>query len=101
MKMILTVTLPHESFNALIKKGTIGNVINDIMGELKPEAAYFSLNEGKRSIFLVVNVDNAGDYVKYAEPFFLKFNADIKYDIVITPEEIKNSGLEEIGKRYA
>jgi hypothetical protein len=100
MKMILTVTMPHESFNALIKKGTIGKVLNEIMGEVKPEAAYFSLNNGKRSAFLVINVNNASDYIKYAEPFFLQFNADIKYDIVITPEEIKSAGLEEIGKKY-
>lgn len=101
MKMILTVTMPHEPFNELIKDGSVGKVLNEILGELKPDAAYFSLNEGKRSLFLVINVDKGADYVKYAEPFFLKFNADIKYDIVITPEEIKNSGLEEIGKRYA
>jgi len=50
---------------------------------------------------MVVNVNSGGDYVKYAEPFFLQFNADIKYDIVITPEEIQKSGLEEIGKKYA
>ncbi len=101
MKMILTVTFPHDTFNILIKKGTIGDVLNQIMGDLKPEAAYFSLNEGKRNIFMVVNVNSPGDYVRYAEPFFLKFNADIKYDIVITPEEIQNSGLEAIGKKYA
>lgn len=101
MKMILTVTMPHEPFNALVKDGSVGKVLNEILGELKPEAAYFSLDDGKRSLFLVVNVDKGGDYVRYAEPFFLKLKADIKYDIVITPEEIKNSGLEEIGKKYA
>ena len=101
MRMILTVTMPHEPFNTFIKNGTVGKVLDGIMKEIKPEAAYFSLDEGKRSLFIVVNVEKGTDYVKYAEPFFLKFNADIKYDIVITPEEISNSGLEEIGKRYA
>ncbi len=90
-----------EKARMVLKKGTIGKVLNGLMGELKPEAAYFSLNEGKRHIIMVVNVNNAGDFVRYAEPFFLQFNADVKYDIVITPEEIKNSGLEEIGKKYA
>lgn len=101
MKMLLTVTFPHEPFNAKIKKGTIGEVLDKLMAEIKPEAAYFSLNEGKRHIFMLVNVNSGGDYVKYAEPFFLQFGADIKYDIVITPEEIKKSGLDEIGKKYA
>jgi hypothetical protein len=101
MKMLLNVTMPHEPFNEMTRKGTIGKTLEQILGEIKPEAAYFSLNNGKRHAVLVLNVDKPGDYVRYAEPFFLKFNADIKYDIVITPEEIRNSGLEAIGKKYA
>ncbi len=100
MKMLLRVTLPHEPFNALVKKGTVGKTLEKIMGELKPEAAYFSLNNGQRSALMVVNVTNGGDYVKYAEPFFLEFKANISFEILMTPEELKASGIEEIGKKY-
>jgi hypothetical protein len=101
MKMLLRATLPHEPFNALIKKGTIEKVLGKIMDDIKPEAAYFSLEGGKRSALIVVNVNKPGDYVKYAEPFFLQFNADIKYEIAMTPDELRASGLEEIGKKFA
>jgi hypothetical protein len=101
MRMLLRATMPHESFNALVKKGTAGKVLEQILGEIKPEAAYFTLDNGSRSLLMVVNVANPGDYVKYAEPFFLKLNADISYEIVMSPEELKGAGLEEIGKRYA
>jgi len=50
---------------------------------------------------MVINVTKPADYVKYAEPFFLQFNAQIKYDIVMSPDELKASGIEEIGKKYA
>ena len=101
MKMLLRVVMPHEPFNSLVKKGTVGKILGKMLEELKPEAAYFSLEDGKRSATIVININKPGDYVKYAEPFFLQFNADIKYDILMTPDELKAAGLEEIGKKYA
>ena len=92
--------MPNEPFNSLVKKGTVGKILEKILGELKPEAAYFTLEGGERCALMVVNINKPGDYVKYAEPFFLQFDAEIKYDILMSPEELKNSGIEEIGKKY-
>lgn len=100
MKMLLRIIMPNEPFNALIKKGTIGKVLEKILSDLKPEAVYFTLENGERSALMVTNINKPGDYVKYAEPFFLEFNARIKYEIVMSPEELKNAGIEEIGKKY-
>jgi len=100
MKMLLRIIMPNEPFNALIKKGTVGKVLEKILSDLKPEAVYFTLTDGERSALMVVNINKPGDYVKYAEPFFLQFDAEIKYDIVMSPEELKNAGIEEIGKKY-
>ena len=101
MKMLLRVVMPHEPFNSMVRQGTVGKVLEKIMAEIKPEAAYFSLEDGYRSALLVININKPGDYIKYAEPFFLQFNAKIDYKIVISPEEMRASGLEEIGKKYA
>jgi hypothetical protein len=100
MKMLLKVVMPIEPFNSMIKKGTIGKNLGKIMEEIKPEAAYFSLKDGKRTGIFVVNISKAGDYVKYAEPFFLQFDAECSFDIVISPEELQTSGIEEMGKKY-
>ena len=101
MKMLLRATLPVGPFNSMVKKGTAGKAMEKILGDIKPEAVYFSLAGGKRSVLIVININKPGDYVKYAEPFFLQFDAEITYDIVMSPEELKTSGLEEIGKKYA
>lgn len=101
MKMLLRVTMPNEPFNSMVKKGTVGKNLEKILGDLKPEAVYFTLTDGERSALMVVNINKPGDYVKYAEPFFLQFDAEIKYDIAMSPEELKASGIEEIGKKYA
>ena len=100
MKMLLRITMPNEPFNSMIRKGTVGKALEKILGDLKPEAAYFTLDGGERSALLVININKPGDYVKYAEPFFLQFDAEIKYDIAMSPDELKNSGIEEIGKKY-
>lgn len=92
--------MPLEPFNSLVKQGTVGKVLGKIMEDLKPEAAYFTLEDGKRSALMVININKPGDYVKYAEPFFLQFNAQVKYDIVMSPEELRASGIEEMGKKY-
>jgi hypothetical protein len=100
MKMLLRVTMPNDQFNSMIKKGTIGNTLEKILGDLKPEAAYFTLEDGERSVLLVVNINKPNEYVRYAEPFFLEFNARIKYEIAMKPEELKSAGVEAIGKKY-
>jgi hypothetical protein len=101
MKMLLRVVMPIEPFNAMTKKGTVGKVLGKILEDLKPEAAYFTLTDGERTLLAVININKPGDYVKYAEPFFLQFDAECSFDIILTPEELKTSGIEEIGKKYA
>ena len=101
MKMLLKVVMPHEPFNTLTKQGTVGKTLTKIMETLKPEAAYFTLDKGHRSAIIVININDPRDYVKYAEPFFLQFNAEINYEILISPEELWSAGLEEIGKKYS
>ena len=101
MKMLLRAIMPVEPFNSMVKKGTVGKTLVKILGDLKPKSVYFTLTDGKRTALMMINIDKPGDYVKYAEPFFLKFDAQCKYEIVMSPEELKASGLDEIGKKYA
>lgn len=100
MKMLLRVVMPLEPFNSMVKKGTVGKNLEKIMGDLKPEAAYFTLTDGQRTLLMAININKPSDYVKYAEPFFLQFDAECSYDIVLTPDELKSSGIEEMGKKY-
>ena len=46
MKMLLTVEFPHEPFNVLVRGGKVGEVIERILETIKPEAAYFTEQDG-------------------------------------------------------
>ena len=48
MRMLLTVEFPVEPFNTLVRTGTAGQKIRGIMDAIKPEAAYFTEQDGCR-----------------------------------------------------
>ena len=101
MKMLLTVVIPHEPFNSLVKKGKAGEVLGNILETIKPEATYFTEQDGKRGGVFVIDVQTASDIPALAEPFFLNFQADCKFRVMMSPEDLQKAGLDEIGKRWA
>ena len=100
MRMLLNIRIPHEPFNAFVRDGTIGEVMATIMEEMKPEAAYFTEQNGTRGAVLVVDIEDPSKIPTFAEPWFLKFNADCEFRVVMVPEELKKAGLENLGARW-
>ena len=100
MRMLLNVVFPNEQFNAAVRQGTIGQTIEKILGDAKPESVYFTEQDGQRGALLIVNVNNASQVPELAEPWFLHFNAECKFRIVMTPEDLKNASLAELGKKW-
>ena len=48
-----------------------------------------------------MDVQNPWDVPALAEPFFLNFQADCKFRILMSPQDLQKAGLEEIGKKWA
>ena len=101
MKMLLSVAIPHEPFNSLVRNGKAGEVIGHILETIRPEAAYFTEQDGTRGGVFVVDVKTPSDVPALAEPFFLNFQADCKFCILMSPEDLQKAGLEAIGKKWA
>lgn len=100
MKMLLTVEFPSEPFNSLVRSGKVGDIIGRILEESKPETAYFTEQEGKRAGIFIVNVQSPSDIPAFAEPFYLNFQANCTFRILMTPEDLQKAGLEELGKKW-
>jgi hypothetical protein len=98
--MILNVTFPHEPFNAAVRKGTAGETIGKILEATKPEAVYFTEQDGHRGAVLIVNVENPSQVPALAEPWFLHFSADCNFRIAMSVDDLQRSGLPELGKKW-
>jgi hypothetical protein len=99
--MILDITIPHEPFNSLNRQGVVGKKLGEILEATKPEAIYFTDQDGKRGAVVIIDVANASKIPSLAEPWFLTFNADVKCRIAMTPDDLKKAGLEALGKKWA
>ena len=101
MRMLVNVQMPHEPFNTLVRKGTAGAILGRIIDEIKPEAVYFTEQDGRRGGIFIVDVKEPSRIPAIAEPFFLHFNADCRFRIVMSPEDLMKAGLEDLGKKWA
>jgi hypothetical protein len=102
MKYLLKAILPIEDGNYAIKNGTMVKTIQDITAELKPESAYMTLEEGKRTIYCFFTMNQEIDMIKYTEPWFIALNAEVQIIPVMTIEEYKKitPQLENILHKY-
>ena len=100
MRMLVDFNLPLEPFNTLVRNGTAGQKIEQILAEIKPEAVYFSERNGKRGGIMIVDVADPSRVPSIAEPFFLTFNASVEFHVVMAPEELAKAGLAQLGERY-
>ena len=100
MKMLLSVTLPHQPFNAAVKDGTAASKVNRILEATKPEAVYFTDRNGKRGAVLVLDLPDASKIPSLVEPWMLTFEADIEFQPVMMPDDLKRAGMEDLGKKW-
>ena len=101
MRMLMMVQMPHARFNAAVKDGSAGPKIQKILADLKPESAYFAEFDGRRTGFLIVNLDDVAKIPALAEPWFLNFEADVHIRPAMTPEDLARGGLDTLAKKWA
>ncbi|MFI5446112.1 panthothenate synthetase [Polaromonas sp. UC242_47] len=101
MKMLLTVDIPHEPFNTLVRNGQAGKLLGRILEAIRPETAYFTEQDGRRGGIFVIDIKTPSDLPSFAEPFFLNFQADCKFRMLMSPEDLQKAGLEALGKKWA
>jgi hypothetical protein len=92
MKYIMKVTIPNEFGNGLLKDPKFGSKMQEILAEVKAEAAYFTTICGNRGAYIIVNMDNASQMPAIAEPFFFWLKAEIDFIPVMTPEDLGKAG---------
>ena len=92
MRFMVKVEIPVETGNATNKDGSLPKIIESILGDVKPEAAYFTAWNGKRTAFIFLDVQDPSDLPAVAEPWFLAFNANVDITPAMVPEDLQKAG---------
>ncbi len=103
MRFMLKAVMDTEKANAIAKAGALGKTIQGIVKELKPEAAYFTDDHGKRTAYIFFDMRDASQIPAIAEPWFLALNAHIEFHAVMNADDLAKAapGIEQAAKKYA
>ncbi len=102
MKFLAKITLGSEEANTAIRDGSMMEKTQRILDESKPEAVYFATENGRRTEYLVLNIDDPQQMQAVVEPWWLLFNADISLLPIFTLQDLEAMGpaLKDIAKKW-
>jgi hypothetical protein len=92
MRFLLKVNIPVDAGNAAAKAGKLGATIQSILADLRPEAVYFADDNGQRTAFIFLEMQDASQIPAIVEPWMLAFNARIEMHPVMVPEDLMKAG---------
>jgi hypothetical protein len=76
--------------------------LQSILAEQKPEAAYFTEMDGRRTGIIIVDVKDPSQIPALAEPYFLAFNAEVGFHPAMTAADLEKAGpaIEHAVRKY-
>jgi hypothetical protein len=95
MRTLLKVSIPVEKGNEAFQKGAIESTLKATMESLKPEAAYFYPERGRRACFFVFDMKSESQIPMIVEPLFANLNASVSLTTVMNIDDLQK-GLGEI-----
>lgn len=95
MRVLLKASLDTERANDVIRSGKMPQLMGEALDRLQPEAAYFTVDHGKRTAYLVIDLQSSSDLPQAGEPFFLDLGAEIDFTPVMNREDLA-AGLSQL-----
>jgi hypothetical protein len=99
MRMLLKVQMDTEASNKMAADGSMQKVMQAMFDQLKPEAAYFSPEDGHRSAYIVFDMQDPSQMPVITEPLFQGPHAKVSFSPVMNFEDLQK-GLEAAAKHH-
>lgn len=95
MRMMMKVQMDTEAASTAIADGSIPQLMQDTLGRLQPEAAYFGPENGVRTAFIVFDMQDPSQLPTISEPLFSRLKANIQVFPVMDREDLQK-GLQQL-----
>ncbi|MFG2831274.1 hypothetical protein ACGFWI_28000 [Streptomyces sp. NPDC048434] len=95
MRMVLKARIPTQTGNELIQNGELSKIMESAIAALKPEAAYFTLDDGERTAFFYFDMSESSQMPTLLESFFMDLHAKVSLQPVMNAKDLR-TGLGEL-----
>ncbi len=95
MRMMMKLQMDTEAGSKMIADGSMPQLMQEMMGRLQPESAYFGPEDGMRTAFIVFDLEDPSQIPAISEPLFSKMKANVKLFPVMDREDLQK-GLQQI-----
>ena len=103
MRFLVKATIPVEAGNALVQDANFSQRMERILGDIRPEAVYFAVEGGQRTIYLIVRSLEAPQIPSVAEPLWLSLKADVEFIPVMDQADMAKAtpSITQAAKKYS
>ncbi|MFF4173774.1 hypothetical protein [Streptomyces sp. NPDC001744] len=88
MRMLLKVQMDTAVSNEAVERGALQETMESVLRELRPEAAYFTPEDGCRTAYLFFDMADPSQIPRISEPLFRKLGARLHYSPVMNREDL-------------
>ena len=98
MRFLVEVQIPTEVGNAALKDGSLIKQHKNYLKEVKPEAVYYTPANGKRTMYLVIDVESPDGLPETTEPLWQDLSAEVQVAPVMTSEDFEKAvaGIQKV-----
>ena len=96
MRMMMKVQMDTEAGSRAIADGSMPQLMQETLGRLQPEAAYFGPENGIRTAFIVFDLQDPSELPSITEALFSTLKANIQMFPVMDREDLQK-GLGQLG----
>jgi hypothetical protein len=96
MRTLLKVQMDTEAASEAIRNGTMQTTLQSAMERLRPEAAYFTAQDGLRTAYIIFDLREPAQIPTIAEPL-MPLKPKIDFSPVMNLDDVR-AGIEEFMK---